>query len=1106
MSQSPKPLNRRLRASIDAKFTIDLTDLGLQSLDDAFAGQAISQNCVPETVIAVPEPSVASYVPKSSEAGLSGTASPANHQVQQTTAIAKPEVMLSLSDKAASEIELSSDEPTELFTPALVQARTLQVELAEEDDVNTTRPTDKDHKALQATLFRSSTPTSTSTDTSQELQSSGCSVSTLPIVTSDSAASIAGGADETTISQLTPIKASPVAAHSLAARLKVASQSAAVNTTQKVPPASAHNSIITDLEDSGTSEFETDFVVDTTRTIMESETKEKRNQTRGALYNTTSESDSGAKPWKQQRARPKRVPRFKKKDGAMAPGIVADGTTEPKGTIATEEDLKFVAEPPIDADKPESSVSIEESAKIEQDEAQSSVLNFLVKAEIATQTELALEEHISPAEEADKEDDASPKEPTDDPETVIIVSEMPTTEDSDSKGDMSSNNAKSEAPDTVPSIIDGPVLEVDTGDQIHEVAMNETDNAVGDKAGAPADAPPAATESDVPDAVVDIPTQNNTSDSRDDPPTHDDGGGDDDVVVLEETTSAADEALVEEMSTDVVSDDALLGQVGEAETEGTTVTEDSTSDKLADDLSKENHVPEDLAAEGEHTEQLEIDGTDLAEEAVKDQTTAETFTEDVVVDSTVHEASAIQDVMEEDAASVDVVERASEPGLAEAATENATIDTTTVEPIQEEADANPDPFVEESAIIDESAIEGAAEQQSTVGDPTSTDTPVVEPEAEVPTVETKSKRSGTRRKEDLLAATEADTAATVTTHRRQKSNDKHKAAVWEREARSSTAHRGPVLEKSRGEGGLFESAIARQIRKTREERDARRETEEYKEKQKQRRETRERREAQEREARKKERAEMRKQENLKLATQTASDEKNKEEKQKKKKQLSREKDEKTRHQRHEQPDEATSTAEPTRTGGASRHRTRPSGGSNSQHSDADKIRPTLLERLTSAGESDTRGPLLKLNMSKAGGYDPQDIPRSRSNVTTTTIAADQNSSRSHRSKSEDLTEDPVDSTEAHQDQVQDQHRQRQRRKRQRETSQEYSTTVDEKNQTSPQPRTHRTKDRVSARTGHHESRGNGSNSSARRPTNSAHNDVLPGLKLFKTLKAALTSR
>jgi len=172
-----------------------------------------------------------------------------------------------------------------------------------------------------------------------------------------------------------------------------------------------------------------------------------------------------------------------------------------------------------------------------------------------------------------------------------------------------------------------------------------------------------------------------------------------------------------------------------------------------------------------------------------------------------------------------------------------------------------------------------------------------------------------------------------------------------------------MLERSRDNAKPFLSAIGRQVGKAKEDRDRRHETEEYKEKHRRKREVRENRYVEEAGERKKVKETTTKEHEIRVAPEhgtTRRREESKIEQNKQKKQKEVEESQKVaeeesittlkRHDSYNRP-----------------HSRRSSGGSES-------TRPILLKRMTT-GESDTNGPLFKINMAKAGGYGPQEAPK-----------------------------------------------------------------------------------------------------------------------------------
>lgn len=543
-------------------------------------------------------------------------------------------------------------------------------------------------------------------------------------------------------------------------------------------------------------------------------------------------------------------------------------------------------------------------------------------------------------------------------------------------------------------------------------------------------------------------------------------GGDDDMVVVQETIRAAGQTAIEDVSIDVATDSALINQKEENENRLIVDGEGPIPNKPTEGPIGEDSVPDNATAEDNPAEQAETEGLEPGEKAVGDRSTEKMSTEAVVVETTPDQPPETK----KDSDSAEIIEASLDRQSVEEGKDNASVDAAMVESVPAEADTSADTYVDGNTIAEEGPAD-AAVREPIVNGPPPVDTPRVEPglgpdpESGTPTAGRKSKRSVARNRKVPPTATEAGTAATAAAHRREKSKDKHRAAVWERDTLPSRSYRGPVLEKNRGEGGLFESAIARQIQKTKEARAARRDTEEYKEykeARRQRRKGHEKRDAEEREARTWDYAEMKKQEDIESAYEASSGTK--------KGSSSRGSGEQPPESRHERTE--GSQRKP------GRHRTRASGDSTSQQSDTDKSRPALLARLTSTGESDTRGPLFKLNMAKAGGYESQDMPRSRS-----TTAESNN------------PDNLLDGGDAHQG------HDRQRRRRQRKASGELSTTLDKGSQHESRFRAQPTREE-----GRGEHYGPRSNNSARRSTNATQDDTPPGLKLLRSIKAVLTSK
>ena len=218
-----------------------------------------------------------------------------------------------------------------------------------------------------------------------------------------------------------------------------------------------------------------------------------------------------------------------------------------------------------------------------------------------------------------------------------------------------------------------------------------------------------------------------------------------------------------------------------------------------------------------------------------------------------------------------------------------------------------------------------------------------------------------KHRKNLIAAAAAGVAAAVTAHEAKKHRRK-KEGHWEREPASpiSTTKDGKhVLDRHKDDAKLFSSAFARQLDKAKEDRDRYHQSDEYKEKQRRRRERREKREAAEAEERRKERAFLRKQQELREVYDASMNKKTSE--------LQRDAEDRRRKEfEKRQRDE-----EDRRMHRTTSHRPRASSSRRSS-AGSDGTRPAIMKRIAT-GESDTGGPLLKINMAKAGGYN---IPRS----------------------------------------------------------------------------------------------------------------------------------
>lgn len=1020
MSQSPKPLNRRLRASIDAKFSIDLTELGLQNPDDAFADQVASGKGIPETVIETPEPVTALNVPDLSDESQSSTDTAGHSEIVHVMTFAKPEVMLSTLNKAASVTKSPPADLTQPFILAHVEVREPRLEPDKEDHGKPTESSRTLHKAPQARASQLSTPTCTFTwtDPPHELKSPSSIVRSAFVLASASTTPIADRADETTVVEPTTTAVDSDIAHSSALAPRFASQSLTHDTTTNTSSVSARESRTTTLQDFETSVLEAglvagsgDIVLGASRSTMESEAQDTTTQTRRESFTYTSESDLGSKSLTQERTRRKRLARLERKNINLPAEPFTGDTAGSTEATTVEKDAEFIPEPLVGKSQSQPQVQAGHSIDPDQEGEPSTALNFLVQVETATQTEPLMTDQSNLIEEAVSTDDKVAEVSRDGAKVAVIEGEALDIQNNNTKGIAKVDEGESRVPNTTPDAIEEVLLDTKAASQ-PEMVQTE-DHAAQDSK-----------------------------------------GGDDDMVVVQETIRAAGQTAIEDVSTDVATDSALINKTEENESRLIVDGEGPMPNKPTEGPVGEDSVPDNATAEDNPAEQAETGGLEPGEEAVGDRSTEKMSTEAVVVETTPDQAPET----EKNSDGAEIIEASLDRQSVEEGKDNASVDAAMVESVPAEADTSADTYVDGNTIAEEGPAD-AAVREPIVNGPPPVDTPRVEPglgpdpESGTPTAGRKSKRSVARNRNVPPAAA----------HRREKSKDKHRAAVWERDTLPSRSYRGPVLEKNRGEGGLFESAIARQIQKTKEARAARRDTEEnkeYKEARRQRRKEHEKRDAEEREARSWDHAEMKKQEDIESAYEASPGTK--------KGSSSRGSGEQPPESRHERTEGSQRKSV--------RHRTRASGDSTSQQSDTDKPRPALLARLTSTGESDTRGPLFKLNIAKAGGYESQDMPRSRPTTA--------------ESNNPDNLLDGGDARQGHD---------RQRRRRPRKASGELSTTLDKGSQHESRFRAQPT--REEGRGEHHGPR---SNNSARRSTNATQDDTPPGLKLLRSIKAVLT--
>lgn len=552
--------------------------------------------------------------------------------------------------------------------------------------------------------------------------------------------------------------------------------------------------------------------------------------------------------------------------------------------------------------------------------------------------------------------DASPTENDAEPDEAVLVDEIVAEElvaDEETKGE-----------EIV--AVDEPVVVVEAEDEalIEEISVElETDDAPVEVEILIEDGPAESgaiepVTDDVPEeevAIGETPAEPNADDTAAEPEAEEPG----EEVLVSEDDLAAKEVDVEPL-TEPISEEAAAAETSNdaaALKESTTSEEDPGEPVMEAEIATEDGTSTEIAPPGAFPDDAVLAAAPLDADGTPTETLANGDDDGIVEEDVSKPAVVAEPIF------VAEVEAAVEEPVAEEADDAE--QNLQAEEEEEHVVPEPEQEAEDEAVVPASDPELEIPAEEPLSERLGANEPATEDSSRDIESETLTKDHSGNHRANLVAAAAAGAAAAVVAHEAKKHKDrKH----WEREAISPNTSMlkdgKPMLERGKEEYKPFVSAFARQLDKAKEERDKRHATPEYQEKLRRRHERREARGAAEAEERRKERKSMQKDHEIRLAYEAGL--------QKKKEELKREAEEERR--KGSEPRHRDETKRMTR---AKNHPDHPNRGNSSRRSSdgTETIRPALLKRIAT-GESDTGGPLLMLNMAKAGGYEPQEIPRS----------------------------------------------------------------------------------------------------------------------------------